>query len=172
MGRWRTSASPGARPSPRWRRTPRGAESSRPHITTATRQTISASRQADSGTNAGVHGRKTGTVRQQTPRHQASRAHSNFIALGPLVPPRVHCAVWGCIWNRWTTAARFQRRHQSRCLLCGGEGSEDNITHYSRCRVVRRLMGTRLRLNAQVFSGMHAWVLCSPPARRARSPPD
>ncbi|CAK0851209.1 unnamed protein product [Prorocentrum cordatum] len=106
--------------------------------------------------DASIHGRIAGTVRQQTPRHQASRGHSNLLALCPLDPPRVHCAKLGCIWDRWTTAVRYQRLHLSRCLLCAVEGSEDSIKHHCRCRVVRRLFGTRRRLDANAFAGLLA----------------
>jgi hypothetical protein len=44
-----------------------------------------------------------------------------------VVPPRVMAAAMGCVWNRWATARRMQRRG-SACLL-GCEVWEDSVEH-------------------------------------------
>jgi hypothetical protein len=76
------------------------------------------------------------------PRVVASRALAGLKALRSLVPPRVSAAVLSTMWNRWTTARRFQRR--ARCTLGCSLSAEDSIEHYSRCPVVRTVASNRL----------------------------
>ena len=68
--------------------------------------------------------------------------------LSDWVAPRVCAATFSTLWNRWTTARRFQKRNLdcNRCVLgCGGE-AEDSLEHYSRCKVVRAVAGTILKI--------------------------
>ena len=58
---------------------------------------------------------------------------------GRWITPRVSAAVLSTIYNRWTTARRFQQRTQAcnQCVLGCPIGAEDSIEHYCRCHVVR-----------------------------------
>ena len=93
-------------------------------------------------------------------RRQADRSLARLRSLGSEVPPRVMAATIGCIWNRWPTARRLQRRGYP-CLLGCGVG-EDSIQHYACCRLTRdaacRWLGIRYR-----FSGpFEHWMLAAP----------
>eukprot|EP00972_Heterocapsa_arctica_P008886 1303721-Heterocapsa_arctica.AAC.1 len=63
--------------------------------------------------------------------------------MGKIVAPRVAAAVWGLLWNRWTTARRFQG--VAACVLCCTHG-DDAIEHYVGCRVVRAAGWKALKL--------------------------
>jgi hypothetical protein len=76
------------------------------------------------------------------PRVAATRALAGLRTLRALVPPRVSAAVLSTMWNRWTTARRFQRR--ARCTLGCSLSAEDSIEHYCRCPVVRTVASERL----------------------------
>ena len=92
------------------------------------------------------------------PRLVACRVLRRLRALARLVPPRVHVAVFGTIWNRWCTARRFQIVSQARhsCLL-GCASGEDSIEHYLRCPLVLEVARCRLNLHC---SGSESWLLC------------
>ncbi len=65
------------------------------------------------------------------PRRLVRRVLSRLEQLRNLVAPRVTAAYFSALWNRWTTARRFQQRHESHniCVLgCGGL-AEDSIEH-------------------------------------------
>jgi hypothetical protein len=76
---------------------------------------------------------------QGLPGANARRVLRRLDLLKSLVTPRVSAAVLSTIYNRWTTARRFQRRTQScnHCVLGCPGGAEDSIEHYARCHVVR-----------------------------------
>ena len=99
-------------------------------------------------------------VRRNTPARNAIRVQCLLNSLGQLVPPRVQSAVFGAIWNRWTTARRFQRA--GACLLCGGEDTWDSIEHYSDCKVVKQVYNRKLRLHTDRFANLHSFVLSNP----------
>ena len=99
------------------------------------------------------------TALQNTPAWRAARAHWLLSRLGALVPPRVQAAVFGAIWNRWTTAARFQG---SRCCLLCGLGDSDKLQHYCCCRVVRQVLTRRLRLPDDEFANLDSFLLVNP----------
>jgi len=97
---------------------------------------------------------------QTTPAWQSSRAWWMLLCLRALVPPRVQSAVFSALWNRWTTARRFQR--VGACLLgCGGE-AQDSIEHYCRCRTVQAICGRRLRLDPCNSANLHTCLLVNP----------
>ena len=74
------------------------------------------------------------------PRHLTRRILALWEELRSLVPPRVSVACFSTLWNRWTTARRFQQRGSNcRCVLgCDGE-AEDSIEHYACCAAVRHV---------------------------------
>ncbi len=80
--------------------------------------------------------------------HVARRALRRLQQLRSLVSPRVCAAVFSTMWNRWTTARRFQQRASAAnsCVLGCGGGAEDSIEHYSRCQAVRACATNFLRL--------------------------
>ena len=78
------------------------------------------------------------------PRHNARRALSNLRRLQGLVPPRVHSAVLGSLFNRWVTAKRFQQASRPCRLGCAGD---DKIEHYLRCRILHSFAARRLDLH-------------------------
>ena len=101
-----------------------------------------------------------GDVRERTPEWQSRRAVFLLRMLGELVPPRVQAAVFSTIWNRWTTARRFQGR--ARCLLgCGGQ-AQDSVEHYCRCAALQAVCQSMLRLDPAVFCNLHAFLLVNP----------
>jgi hypothetical protein len=77
----------------------------------------------------------------EPPAHIASRVLHRLELLRRLVPPRVSAAYFSALWNRWTTARRFQRRGSAtnRCLLCCPQRAEDSLEHYAACSVVRKV---------------------------------
>ena len=77
----------------------------------------------------------------------AARIMDRLRFLQPLVPPRVQAAVFSTLWNRWTTARRFQTRGVPCLLGCDCHTSEDSVEHYLRCPLVLSTAATRLRLN-------------------------
>ena len=64
------------------------------------------------------------------------------------VPPRVRAAMWNTAWNRWVTERRLQRRGSVNdvCVFGCPPAAEDNLEHYSRCRVLRAAHQRHLRL--------------------------
>jgi hypothetical protein len=80
--------------------------------------------------------------------HVARKVYGRLSGLSGLVAPRVAAACFSAIWNRWTTARRFQKRGmaQNFCVLGCGDGAEDSIEHYSRCQAVRTTGAKFLRL--------------------------
>ncbi|CAK0857870.1 unnamed protein product [Prorocentrum cordatum] len=104
-----------------------------------------------------------GSVQERTPAWQGRRASHLLQVLGSLSPPRVQAAVFSTLFNRWTTARRFQGR--ARCLFGCGDGSEDSIEHYCRCRAVRTAFQRKLRLDPGVFCNLHTFLLVNPRIR-------
>jgi hypothetical protein len=82
------------------------------------------------------------------PAHVAERVRCRLTSLANLVTPRVAAACFSTIWNRWTTARRFQKRHRqvNHCMLGCEGGAEDSIEHYCRCSTVRSVAAKYLRL--------------------------
>jgi hypothetical protein len=85
---------------------------------------------------------------QGPPAHVSRRILGKLSRLGHLVTPRVAAACLSTLWNRWTTARRFQKRcrRENRCMLGCGGGAEDSIEHYSCCSIVRTVGAGYLRL--------------------------
>ena len=93
------------------------------------------------------------------PAHVARRVHGRLTSLATLVTPRVAAACFSTIWNRWTTARRYQKRQHpdNHCVLgCGGQ-AEDSIERYCRCQTVRAVGANYLRLWGDIDLG--AFVL-------------
>ena len=84
-----------------------------------------------------------------TPAGQAARASWLLRTLRTLVPPRVHSAVFSSLWNRWTTARRFQKRAVW-------------LLHYCTCPVTRQICLRRLRLTPSVYACAHGFLLAHP----------
>ena len=78
------------------------------------------------------------------PGPTAARILRRLHTLRDLVPPRVSAATFSAIWNRWTTARRFQRK--GRCLFGCQQPAQDSLEHYSTCAVIRTAANTHLRL--------------------------
>jgi hypothetical protein len=80
------------------------------------------------------------------------------------VPPRVFSAVISTIFNRWTTARRFQQRDAvaNRCVLGCAEGAEDSIEHYCRCPFTKQLGARWLGLDPSAQVNLHTFTLCNP----------
>ena len=99
-----------------------------------------------------------------TPHALARRALNNLHSLVPLTTPRVRAAVFSTMWNRWTTARRFQLRHtdQNKCVLHCSATAEDSIEHYCVCPCVKRVAAGYLHLNPLTQVGLHSFQLCSP----------
>ena len=96
-----------------------------------------------------------------TPRWQAERACWIFSRLKNLVPPRVHSAVFGTIWNRWGTTRRYQKRVIECRFGCGAQEG-DSIEHYCRCGVVKEVGRKMLNINSENFVNLHGFTLTSP----------
>ena len=96
-----------------------------------------------------------------TPRIQSERVLRRLRKLNSLAPPRVAAAVFGTIWNRWTTARRFQQRASplNRCVFGCSQTAEDSIEHYSRCSVVLDFGRRWLGLHCVDGSALPAWTL-------------
>ena len=78
------------------------------------------------------------------PRWAATRALNRLNYLHKHAPPRVSAAALSTLWNRWTTARRFQ--FFSPCCLGCSDTAADSIEHYAHCPLVRRAAETELRL--------------------------
>ena len=78
------------------------------------------------------------------PRLAATRALNRLNYLDKHAPPRVGAAALSTLWNRWTTARRFQ--FFSPCCLGCSDTAADSIEHYAHCPLVRRAAKTELRL--------------------------
>ena len=102
-----------------------------------------------------------------TPAWQAQRTLHNLRLLNTLAPPRVFAACLSTLFNRWTTARRFQQRNSdaNRCVLgCAtntGDQPEDSIEHYCRCRFARDLGSRYLHLDPSTQINMHTFMLCN-----------
>ena len=93
----------------------------------------------------------------------ASRILDRMRFLQPLVPPRVQAAVFSTVWNRWTTARRFQTRGVPCLLGCDCRSSEDSIEHYLRCPLVLGAAAARLRLHLQPDTSFELLMLARQP---------
>ena len=93
-------------------------------------------------------------------RRQAARSLTRLRGLGVAVPPRVVAAVLGCIWNKWPTARRSQRRGHP-CLLGCGAG-EDSVEHYVGCRLTRAAARRWLGIRYRFSDPMEHWMLAAP----------
>jgi hypothetical protein len=104
------------------------------------------------------------TVKNLTPAWTSRKTLHNLHLLNQLVTPRVVAACFSTLWNRWTTARRYQRRsHYSNvCQLGCGGGAEDSIEHYARCSQVRLVGGRQFRLRPDDQVSLHTFVLCNP----------
>ena len=71
-----------------------------------------------------------------------------FSEHGKVVPPRIMAALLSSAWNRWTTARRFQRRHEAAnvCMLSCAADAEDSIEHYWQCPVLQRVARSYLKI--------------------------
>ena len=68
------------------------------------------------------------------------------------------------MWNRWTTAARWQNRYgdDSGCLLCNEQGAKDAIEHYSYCKTVQERARVHLRLDPATFVNIRSFTGTNP----------
>ena len=78
------------------------------------------------------------------PRWAAARAFTRLNYLHEHAPPRVSAAALSTLWNRRTTARRFQL-FAPRCLGCS-DTAADSIEHYAHCPLIRSAAETELRL--------------------------
>ena len=85
---------------------------------------------------------------QGPPAHVAQRILRRLARLHNLVTPRVNAAYFSALWNRWTTARRFQLRGTPACVcVLGCQGlAEDSIEHYAHCSAVRTVAAKFLRI--------------------------
>ena len=95
----------------------------------------------------------------RTPAWQARRSWWLLRSLAGLAPPRVLAAAYSTLWNRWTTARRFQGT--ARCLLGCGVEHGDSIEHYCRCSVTREVCDRTLALDPERLANMQAFLLAS-----------
>ena len=105
------------------------------------------------------------------PRWAATRALDRLNYLHKHAPPRVSAAALSTLWNRWTTARRFQ--FFSPCCLGCSDTAADSIEHYAHCPLVRRAAETELRL--QLREWPHAlgdFMLVTRPTSLQRPPRD
>ena len=79
-----------------------------------------------------------------SPRWAATRALNRLNYLHKHASPRVSAAVLSTLWNRWTTARRFQ--FFTPCCLGCSDTAADSIEHYAHCPLARRAAETELRL--------------------------
>ena len=110
--------------------------------------------------DAARHASIFGSARERTPEWQSRRAALLLKTLGALVPPRVQAAVFSTMWNRWTTARRFQSR--AKCLFGCAGCAQDSIEHYCKCPAVRTVCQRMLRLDAECFCNLHTFILVNP----------
>ena len=109
-------------------------------------------------------------VRQRTENWHGRAALHHLRQLNKVVTPRVQSAVFSTMWNRWTTARRFQR-HQA-CLLCRGPHTQDAIEHYAKCPVVKRLAAQFLHLDPGQFVNLHFFSLGESAGQHKGNPHD
>ena len=100
------------------------------------------------------------SVKQSTPNWQARCAHNRLKAVARLTSPRVHAAVFGAVWNRWSTKKRYQLR--GRCRLCQKPHTEDAIEHHVFCNSVREIATRRLRLDTRLHVNIHTFTCTNP----------
>lgn len=98
-----------------------------------------------------------------TPAWQARRSLHNLRLLASLCTPRVQAAAFGTIFNRWTTARRFQQRQRASniCVFRCSPTAEDSLEHYARCVYTRELASRYLRLDPEQHANLHSFNLCS-----------
>ena len=71
------------------------------------------------------------------------------------------------IFNRWSTARRFQQ--EEGCLLGCGEGrGSDSIEHYAVCPSVRQVASRFLNLKGQWTCGLHSMIVAHPAIKTTR----
>ena len=108
--------------------------------------------------NSSRHPHVVLSVRQRPPAALSNRCLRNLHCLCDLVPPRVISAVFGVIWNRWTTHRRFQKRQADSnvCQLGCPRTAEDSLEHV-------REVGTRfLKLHPLQQINAHTFLMCNP----------
>ena len=93
-------------------------------------------------------------------RRQTVRCLERLRHVAQGVPPRVAAAAFGCIWNRWATARRMQRRG-SACLLGCGRG-EDSVEHYCTCRITRDFASSFLAVRYRFSPPLEHWFFVAP----------
>ena len=79
-----------------------------------------------------------------------------LLTLHSLVAPRVSAAALSTLWNRWTSARRFQR--EASCVL-GCREQADSIEHYVRCPVVRSFAGSFIQMQIPAALAMQYFML-------------
>ena len=111
-----------------------------------------------------IHSHWRGTVWELTPAWQARRTWQNLQTLSTLCTPRVQAAALSTVFNRWTTARRFQQRHcpWNVCVMQCSPTAEDSLEHYCRCPHTRELASRYLRLDADSQVNMHTFNFCNP----------
>ena len=100
---------------------------------------------------------------QGLPGPNARRTLRRLRSLAQLVAPRVSAACFSTIWNRWTTARRFQQRAtaDNRCVLGCPAAAEDSIEHYIRCRAVHEFGRACLRLEHNCAAHPEVFLMAS-----------
>ena len=99
-------------------------------------------------------------VRQRTENWHGRAGLHHLRQLRTLVAPRVQSAVFSTMWDRWTTARRFQGAGM--CVLCRVPHTQDSIEHYAKCPVVKRLAAQFLHLDPRQFVNLHSFLLVNP----------
>ena len=99
-------------------------------------------------------------ARQRTENWHGRAGLHHLRQLSTLVTPRVQSAVFSTMWNRWTTARRFQGA--GTCVLCRVPHTQDSIEHYAKCPVVKRLAAQFLHLDPRQFVNLHSFLLVNP----------
>ena len=81
-----------------------------------------------------------------------------------LVPPLISAAVLGILWNRWTTARRFQQVRG--CVLGCPPRSSDSVEHYAYCPALRQAAHSHLGLQWRTWPhGLADFLLALPLAQ-------
>ncbi len=100
-------------------------------------------------------------TRHLTPHWQARRCHALLGYLSTPVPPRVQSAVFGIIWNRWTTSVRFQGTGE--CTFgCSDWPGLDKAEHYCKCEVAKEVLRRKLNLNPATYGNLQTMMMVHP----------
>ena len=93
-------------------------------------------------------------------RRHMTRCLERLRQVGQRSLPRVAAAAFGCIWNRWGTARRMQRRG-SACLLGCGRG-EDSVEHYCTCSITKEFGDASVAIQYRFSPPLEHWFFVAP----------